>query len=223
VKNTIGYNICIAPELKKVAPYLKMGIIVAQVKVTEHSVELWNEIDQFISEFDMEMPEIAQLSQVSEARKVYRALGKDPTRYRLSSDSLMRRIVKSQGLYQVNDVVDLNNLLSLESGHSIGTYDVDKIELPIIYGIGTAKDEYVGIGRGPLNIDGLPVLRDKVGCFGSATSDSERSMVSLETTKILMNIIAFDGDVSLDKWIGKATSLLEKHLDAQDVETTIIE
>jgi len=216
-------TISISQKLKEVAPTLKLGILIADVTVTEHNDNLWSEIDAFVSKFDLEMSQIAELSAIQEARKAYRALGKDPTRYRLSSDSLMRRIVKAKGLYKVNDIVDLNNLLSLQSGHSIGTYDLDKLSGDIVYGIGQANEDYIGIGRGPLNIEGLPVLKDNKGSFGSATSDSERSMVSLNTKKILMNIIAFDGDEQLEDWMSKAKVMLENHLAAKDVKSFVVE
>lgn len=219
----MNVNISISKELKDAAPTLKLGILIADVKVTKHNDSLWSEIDTFISNFELEMPQIAKLPAISEARKAYRALGKDPTRYRLSSDSLMRRIVKSKGLYKVNDIVDLNNLLSLESGHSIGTYDLDKLSGDIVYGVGHADEEYIGIGRGVLNIEGLPVLKDEIGSFGSATSDSERSMVSLETKKILMNIIAYDGDSRLEEWMGIAQRLLGEHVEGNIIQSMIIE
>lgn len=216
-------NISISEELRAVAPKLKLGIVVADVEVTEHNDSLWAEIDDIIKSFELEMSQIAKLPQVEEARKVYRALGKDPTRYRLSSDSLMRRIVKSQGLYKVNDIVDMNNLLSLETGHSIGTYDLDKLSGDIEYGIGNAEEEYLGIGRGKLNIEGLPVLKDALGSFGSATSDSERSMVTLDTKRILMNIIAFDGDESLGEWTAKAADLLRHFAGGKNLKTWIVD
>jgi DNA/RNA-binding domain of Phe-tRNA-synthetase-like protein len=216
-------NIKISEPLKEVAPMLKLGIITAQVTVSKHSQSLWNEINHFIEASSLEMGDIAKMSQISEARKAYRALGKDPTRYRLSSDSLLRRIVKGQGLYQVNDIVDLNNLLSMESGHSIGTYDLDTLEGSIEYGIGTADEVYHGIGRGVLNIDGLPVLRDTKGSFGSATSDSERSMITLDTKRILMNIIVFDGDDALSKWMDRAQTLLERHVSGREMKSWIVE
>ncbi len=215
-------NINISEELKAVAPALKLGVITAEVTVSKHSQPLWDEIDQFIEGFTLEMGDIAKLPQISEARKAYRALGKDPTRYRLSSDSLLRRIVKAQGLYQVNDIVDLNNLLSMESGHSIGTYDLETLEGSIEYGIGKADEIYHGIGRGVLNIDGLPVLRDAKGSFGSATSDSERSMITLSTQRILMNIIAFDGDQALSKWMDRAQILLKKHVSGREMKAWIV-
>ena len=215
-------KISISSKIKEVAPSLRVGVIQAQVEVAEKSESLWTEIDQYVDDFSLEMPELAKMSQISEARKVYRALGKDPTRYRLSSDSLMRRIVKGQGLYQVNNIVDLNNLLSLQSGHSIGTYDSDKISGSVTYDVGTAEDVYVGIGRGNLNIDGLPVFKDDIGCFGSATSDSERSMVTENTKTILMNIIAFDGDDKLQKWMDEATRLLEIHAGGHDFKYSIV-
>lgn len=216
-------QVSLSEKIKEVAPNLKLGLLEAHVKVTDHNETLWEEIDAMTENFDLETSDIAKLSPVSAARKVYRALGKDPTRYRLSSDSLMRRIVKSQGLYKVNDVVDINNLLSIECGHSIGTYDLDKIQGPIVYDVGTADEEYRGIGRGVLNIDGLPVFKDELGSFGSATSDSERTMVTTQTKRILMNIIAFDGDASLNDWMDKAACLLETYVEGQVTKRWIVE
>lgn len=216
-------QVSLSEKVKAVAPDLRLGLIIANVKVTDHSQALWEEIERVTENLDLEMSDIAKLSPVSAARKTYRALGKDPTRYRLSSDSLMRRIVKSQGLYKVNDVVDINNLLSIESGHSIGTYDLDKVNGPIVYGVGTADEEYRGIGRGVLNIEGLPVFKDQLGSFGSATSDSERTMVTTSTKTILMNIIAFDGDKTLKDWMDKASELLETYAGGQVLKQWIVE
>lgn len=215
-------QVSLSEKVKAVAPDLRLGLIVANVKVTDHSQALWKEIERVTDNLNLETSDIAKLSPVSAARKAYRALGKDPTRYRLSSDSLMRRIVKSQGLYKVNDVVDINNLLSIESGHSIGTYDLDKIQGPIVYGVGTADEEYRGIGRGVLNIEGLPVFKDQLGSFGSATSDSERTMVTTDTKTILMNIIAFDGDKTLEDWMDKAGGLLETYAGGQVLKRWIV-
>ena len=215
-------QVSLSEEIKEVAPNLKLGLIIANVKVTEHSQELWQVIASVTDELVLETSDIAKIPAINAGRKAYRALGKDPTRYRLSSDSLMRRIVKAQGLYKVNDVVDINNLLSLESGHSIGTYDLDKIQGPIVYGIGTAEEEYRGIGRGPLNIEGLPVFKDDEGSFGSATSDSERTMVTTDTKTILMNIIAFDGDAGLKEWMDKAAGLLETYASGQVLKQWIV-
>ncbi len=73
-----------------------------------------------ISKEKHEVKDIASFYNIEASRKAYRACGKDPTRYRLSSESLLRRVLKGKGLYKVNNIVDINNLLSLKYHYSIG-------------------------------------------------------------------------------------------------------
>ncbi len=67
------------------------------------------------------------------------------------------------------------------------------------------------IGKGVINVEGLPVFVDAKGPFGSSTSDSQRAMITADTTKLLMAIIIFDGAQGLDRQLTRATSLLEKY------------
>ncbi len=216
-------NIQIDPALKDICPQLQLGIIQADVQVGDHSPDLWADIDAFVSGFDLETKDIASHPSIAAARKCYRALGKDPTRYRLSSDSLFRRIAKNQGLYQVNTVVDINNLLSLQSGHSIGAYDVSKIQGDILMRPGLEGEPYEGIGRGLLNIAGLPVLVDDQGPFGSATSDSPRTMVTNQTQKLMLNIISFNGDGQLMAWLERAQYLLETFANGENTRIFVVD
>ena len=140
-----------------------------------------------------------QASRPSKAlRDAYRALGNDPTRYRGSNEALVRRISQGKELYRVNTVVDINNLISLEHAELGGTFDLHLVQPPIIFRVGQPGELYSGIGRGEIKIEGLPVFADQLGPFGSTTSDSERTMVRLDTTTILMVVISFDGGKGLD-------------------------
>jgi len=148
--------------------------------------------------------------------------GKDPARYRPSAEALMRRTIKGYGLYQVNNVVDIVNLVSLETGFSIGGYDLSKINPPVSLSIGTENDRYEGIGRGELNIDGLPVLRDQTGAFGSPTSDSERTSVTSETQHFLMVIFGFGDHSSISAALRFAENLLEEFASTQQINQFIL-
>lgn len=88
----------------------------------------------------------------------------DPGRYRPSAEALRRRLMRGIPLYQIDTLVDLINLVSLRTGHSIGGFDADKIQgNHLELGIGKAEEPFEGIGRGILNIEGLPVYRDSFG------------------------------------------------------------
>jgi DNA/RNA-binding domain of Phe-tRNA-synthetase-like protein len=152
----------------------------------------------------------------------YRLCGKDPARYRLSSEALMRRVVKGHQLYRINNVVDLLNLVSLKSGMSIGGYDAEKISGNVIFDIGKNKEPYEAIGRGELNIEFLPVFRDSISPFGSPTSDSVRTSVTNSTKRFLMIIIGFSGEICTTETIDLSVSLLKKYANADNIETILV-
>lgn len=157
------------------------------------------------------------LPAVAATRQAYQALGKDPARYRPAAEALLRRVVQGKGLLRVNNVVEVNNLLSLETGFSIGTYDLAKLRPPLVLRRGRVGETYEGIGRGPLNLEGLPVLADASGPFGSPTSDSARSMVTAETLRILMVLFGFAPVTVEPAHLARAASLLVAHCAGREV------
>lgn len=217
-------NLTISPRLKQICPNLTLGTVTAEVEVIGHVADLWKEIDTVCARIKSAyaIGEVAQIPRLKDARDVYRKLGKDPTRYRISSDSLIRRILKGQELYQVNNIVDINNLISLSSAYSLGSYDLDKIGDTVVFRIGAEGESYEGIGRGPLNLENLPLLADERGSFGSPTSDSERAMVTTETKRLLMNIISFSGEDGIAEYMELAIELLQKYANGRYMQTHIV-
>lgn len=186
-------EIGISDEFSSVGCDVQLGCLLCDVAVHEQCDPLWEEIGGICNQIAtrLTVEEISANPSIAASRKVYRALGKDPARYRLSAEALMRRVVKGYGLYKVNNIVDIVNLVSLKTGFSIGGYDFNAVKLPVELGVGHSCDVYEGIGRGMLNIECLPVLRDAVGAFGSPTSDSIRTSVNLNTTSFLMVVFGF--------------------------------
>ncbi len=138
---------------------------------------------------------LKELSGIAATRKVYRACGKDPSRYRPASEALIRRQLQSKSLYQIDTLVDLINLASIAYGYSIGGFDADKFEGDTLtLGIGREGEPYEGIGRGMINIAGLPVYRDAKGGVGTPTSDNERTKISIDTTHLVVLINGYDGN-----------------------------
>lgn len=217
-------SISISPEVKSKCPQLQLGCIQCNLEVTNKYPALLELIKEELTELQnqLKVEDIAKIPSIQSSRIGYKSLGKDPARYRLSAEALLRRVVKGKGLYQVNNVVDLLNLTSVKSGFSIGGYDVEKIEGEIQLSIGKANEPYKAIGRGELNIEFLPTFRDQKGPFGSPTSDSVRTMVTPQTTKFLMPIFNFGGHDNLEEVIRDAISLLEKYAAGSSFETLII-
>lgn len=160
---------------------------------------------------------------IDATRRAYKACGKDPNRYRPSHEQLTRRIVRGLGLYYVDALVDTGNLVSLMCGSSVGVFDRDRIEGDTLtLGIGRADEPYEGIGRGPLNIGGLPVIRDAAGGIGTPTSDNERTKVSASTRRISVTINVYSADdVSPAEACRMMTEALALYCGATDIESAI--
>ncbi|NUQ62965.1 MAG: hypothetical protein HUU20_10775 [Pirellulales bacterium] len=213
----------IASEFKAKIPTVAVGCLTANVRNSEHEELLWQEIEVAAARFrSMAMDDARKLPAIKALRDAYRALGNDPTRYRGSNEALVRRISQGKELYRVNTVVDINNLVSLETLHSAGTFDLEHVSLPITFRIGQPGESYSGIGRGEFKIEGLPVFADQLGPFGSTTSDSERAMVRRETTQIMMVIISFLGAKGMEDAVARAAGLLTQFAAASGIETGII-
>jgi DNA/RNA-binding domain of Phe-tRNA-synthetase-like protein len=216
--------ISISPEVKSKCPQLQLGCIQCNLIVTNEYPTLLELIQKELTDLQnqLSVENISKIPSIQSSRIGYKSLGKDPARYRLSAEALLRRVVKGKGLYQVNNVVDLLNLTSVKSGFSIGGYDAEKIEGDVQLSIGKANEPYEAIGRGDLNIEFLPTFRDQKGPFGSPTSDSVRTMVTPKTQQFLMPIFNFGGHENLEEVMRDAISLLEKYATGSSFETWII-
>lgn len=216
-------NIEVESIWKKLCPNLELACIEANVVVGQENSGLWTVINSALTgiENNLTIEKISKIPAIASSRKAYKASGKDPARYRLSSEALLRRVVNGKGLYRINNVVDQLNLVSVSTGFSIGGYDAGKIVGDVKFGV-AADEPYTGIGRGALNIEGLPVFRDDLGAFGTPTSDSERTCVTEKTSRFLMIIINFGDAPGLVEAQNKAVDLLEKYCGAENIEKTIM-
>jgi DNA/RNA-binding domain of Phe-tRNA-synthetase-like protein len=217
-------EIIISQYIKEILPSLALGCIECDVVISEENCELWQEIEAVCGDIGHsgELAEVGSHPAIRASRLAYRRCGKDPARYRLSSEALMRRVVKGHQLYRVNNVVDLVNLVSLKSGMSIGGYDVNEIVGPVVFDIGKTNEPYDAINRGELNIEFLPVFRDSVSAFGSPTSDSVRTSVTSNTKRFLMVIVGFSGDICTLDTVDQSIEFLKKYAMAENIETVII-
>lgn len=212
-------------ELQQACPNIHLSCISSDVTIRGRMSDLWQLIDQKCNEISssLKTEDIRHHSAIATGRLAYKACGKDPARYRLSAEALMRRVVSGKGLYQINNVVDLLNLVSISSGFSIGGYDESKIVGDIRMGIGKADEPYEGLGRGELNIEGMPVFRDERGAFGTPTSDSERTGVREETKRFLMVIVSYNGADGLSEATEMAIEYLTNFADGKEIEAEIVD
>lgn len=190
-------KIIVSKEIENVCPNFVGACVEAQVRNSPYCAELWQEINALGEHYRevLSTETLKAISGIEATRRVYRACGKDPSRYRPAAEALIRRQLKGKDLYQIDTLVDLVNLASIRYGYSIGGFDADKFEGDTLtLGVGREGEPYEGIGRGMINIAGLPVYRDAKGGVGTPTSDNERTKISLSTTHLVVLINGYDGD-----------------------------
>ena len=216
--------ISISDKIQNSCPDYQAGIIEAHVHNTKYSNLLWKEITQETEQIKKlyTLSEINKRLTIQATRQAYKTFGKDPNRYRPSAEALCRRIVKETELYQISTLVDLINLVSIKSGFSIGGFDADKIDGNLTLGIGHKEEIFNAIGRGLLNIDGLPVYRDKKGPIGTPTSDEIRTQLSIDTQNILIIINSYSCANLLPETIQYTIRLLTDYADATNITYKII-
>lgn len=190
-------RITLSDKFRTACPVFKGCALYAKVEDTPHNDALWEEITAATEWLRREFtPDSVKLrSGIHSTREAYKACGKDPSRYRPSNEQLSRRLLQGKQLYEVSTVVDLLNLASIRFGYSIGGFDMDKVSGDnIVLDIGRKDEDYEGIGRGQLNIDGMPVYRDSIGGIGTPTSDHERTKLSADTKNLMCLINGYDGN-----------------------------
>jgi DNA/RNA-binding domain of Phe-tRNA-synthetase-like protein len=213
-------NLSIDPGLKLRCPRASLGFLTAQLAVRETPAGLLEEMK--VREIEiLHLPEpraLLESPKILATRTGYKALGKDPARYRGSAEALLRRIISGKGFPQINSIVDIINLVSVESRLPIGLYDLAQVKGDIVFRPGRAGETYKGIGKYDLNLEDLPVFSDETGPHGSATSDSERTMVTAATRNIAAILVSFGGAEGLESSCQRMTTLLQKYGQGQEIQ-----
>ena len=216
-------SLSIDPGLKLKCPRLALGFLTARVNARETPHGLLEEMKVREMEI-LHLPEpraLLESPKIMATRAGYKALGKDPARYRGSAEALLRRIISGKGFPQINTVVDIINLVSVDSRLPIGLYDLAQVKGDIVFRAGRAGETYKGIGKYDLNLEGLPVFSDEEGPHGSPTSDSERTMVTSATKTIAAILVSFGGAEGLESSCQRMTSLLQKYAQGEDAQFQI--
>lgn len=180
------------------------------------------EVDQLIQETKIkyqnfvELTDVVKIPKIKVSRDGYKKLGKDPSHTRLACEALLRRVIKGDDLYRLGDIIDLGNVLSIETMRSVCVVDLDKLDGDVNIRIGNKDDLYYGINRGQINVDKIPLYTDNLGPFGNPTSDTDRTKVTSSTQNILIMIICFNHD-DLDKDEERLLSLYQKYANARNI------
>lgn len=191
-------NLRISNDLKELIP--TFSVIAYKIDFDEkfNAMQQSKLVDEYLSNIYKTYPtiynydEITKIPKLKLTRDGYKKMGKDPSHTRPACEALLRRVVKGNALYRLGDVIDLGNILSIETLRSVCVVDSDKLVGDIVIRLGNSSDNYEGINRGIINVTNIPVYTDEIGPFGCPTSDTLRTAVTATTKSILVMIICFD-------------------------------
>jgi DNA/RNA-binding domain of Phe-tRNA-synthetase-like protein len=201
---------------------VRLGVFVLEgISVRDGDPALAAEVDGYCAELRARYGEgkSAEVPGAADARTFYKAIGLDPTKTRPSNEALLRRALKGEPLYRINTLVDALNLSSLRFQLPFGLYDLDQVLPPVVLRRGASGESYEGIRKGPVHVDGRPVLVDAGGPFGNPTSDSARTMITTATTNALVVAYAPAGysPTRLGSVLDGTSTLLQRHCGGAEV------
>ena len=217
-------DVQISQQLKAKCAKAALGCVQAEVEAGRTPAAL----EEALCAFEERIARLADPRAILQApailatRAGYKALGKDPARYRGSAEALLRRLIAGKGFPRINSVVDVINLVSVESRLPIGLYDLAQVEGAIEFRAGRAGETYKGIGKYDLNLEGLPLFSDAIGPHGSATSDSERTMVTAATQSVGAILISFGGAEGLEQSCQRMAALLQQYAGSTDIKISLV-
>ena len=215
------YEVNIEKSLYEIYPDIRLGLLQFHAEVKPSDPVFWTYMDKDVLpevRSSIEGKEWNKVSGVAGSRKAYKAFGRNPGRYRVSSEALLRRVRRNDELYHINSVVDVNNLISVTSGLSVGSYDLDQIQGSITFRKAVQGEGYTGIGKDFLDMENMLVLADEEGIFGSSMSDSTRAMVTENTGNVLAVIYCFDAETDLSALLQEGKEYFEKFANAKNIE-----
>jgi DNA/RNA-binding domain of Phe-tRNA-synthetase-like protein len=93
--------------------------------------------------------ELSAVPAVAAWRAAYKGFGIKKTSYRSSVERLIKRVLAGQPLPEINALVDLYNMVSLETGLCLGCDDLDKASGDFVFRFSRPGDSFVDMGAEP--------------------------------------------------------------------------
>lgn len=219
------YEVKIDAKLAQTYPEIRLGLMRFTAEIQKSDPQFWMHMNEEVLpqvRKEIEGKEWAEIPGIRGSRAAYKAFGRNPGRYRVSSEALIRRVRRGDELYHINSVVDVNNLLSVKSGLSVGSYDLDHIHGAITLRKAEIGEGYMGISKDFIDMENMLVLADDEGIFGSSMSDSVRAMVTEQTKNVLVVIYCFENSIDLPALLEQGKSAFNEFANAQDIESWIV-
>lgn len=207
--------ISLCPQLRELSPTLKPGYLLFTLEPSSGpTLQPAARTFNLDSDCDEQAP-----ANVEGSRRLFKACGVDPSRYRPSADALRRRVAVNNAFPAVSPIVDVNNYLSLKYGICVGSYDLAAVSGPIVMRIGKADERYTGFSGKSISLHGMPLLSDEQSAFGSLHADSTRTAVSAQSRHLIMVFFHTSDTLAAEQIASEGRALLAERCQLQTWET----
>ncbi|RAS72791.1 B3/B4 domain-containing protein [Priestia endophytica] len=214
-------------SISKVSSATSLGIITYKVQKLTESSNNFKEKFASLKEILIDKYSTIKVTEQDEVkawREFLKQLKIDPSRYKVSSEALIKRTISDKPLFWVNGAVDVNNFLSVLHVTPMGIYDMNHIQGSISYGLDSNEASYDALNGRIVSMKGKPHLSDELSGFGSPIVDSQRTKVTIES-KNLMHVLYFHPGISQDEKImiiDKTTKTFSEELGAEVTSNNVI-
>jgi DNA/RNA-binding domain of Phe-tRNA-synthetase-like protein len=130
-------------------PDFRVAFLVAEpLNVRLRGPELANDIAAAVAECRRRWSgmELSAIPEVAAWRSAYKGFGVKRTSYRSSAERLIKRVLAGQPLPEINALVDLYNMVSLETGLCLGCDDLDRTSGDLVFRFSRPGDSFVDMG-----------------------------------------------------------------------------
>ncbi len=152
-------------------------------------------------------------------RDLYWRFNMDPTKLRVASEALLRRIIRERNLWRINNAIDVINLASVETKLPISAWDAANVKGPLVVRTARKGEEFLRIGaEDPTLCEGNELViadQEKILALGFATADCEQCKITVDTETVLVAIYASPAvsDSELLQVMKKVKKRIEEFVD----------
>ncbi|MHA2150393.1 MAG: B3/B4 domain-containing protein [Candidatus Thorarchaeota archaeon] len=203
-------------------------IVLSDLKVgnSSSSFELYEQETFIELRSQMTLEEVKDDPIFRSYRDLYWTFGMDPTKLRVSSEAVLRRILKGQNLWRISNIVDIVNLASAYHKIPISLIDASKLNGNLIVRAAFDGELFQRIGDKLIMSRGREIVmadEKKIVCFGWATHDSKRTMITKESNEVLVLLLGAKAVTkpAMDHALRITLDMIDQWLDCKVSEPTI--
>lgn len=114
------------------------------VKIGKDSPKLTSLIDELVSKTDWENVKKSS-NELAEYKRIFKEFGVDPTKKKPSPVALVDRIANGKPFPRINDMVDIYNYIVIKYQVSVGAFNADAMNAPVVLRFSEKNEKFQGI------------------------------------------------------------------------------